>query len=74
MLKEDVVVFSERAAPLIIPRHRVVDIDTPEDWRLAELLYQALRSFPSRHSLESGNPEKQAAAKPHNKRENCHPR
>lgn len=24
----------------ILPRHRVVDIDTPEDWHLAELLYQ----------------------------------
>ena len=26
----------------ILPRHRVVDIDTPEDWHLAELLYQVL--------------------------------
>lgn len=26
----------------ILPRHRVVDIDTPEDWQLAELLYQVL--------------------------------
>jgi N-acylneuraminate cytidylyltransferase len=25
-----------------LPRHRVVDIDTPEDWHLAELLYQVL--------------------------------
>lgn len=24
----------------ILPRYRVVDIDTPEDWHLAELLYQ----------------------------------
>ncbi|MBS4694433.1 pseudaminic acid cytidylyltransferase [Aeromonas allosaccharophila] len=26
----------------ILPRHRVVDIDTPEDWHLAELLYKVL--------------------------------
>ncbi len=41
---EDAVVFSERAVPLLIPRYRVVDIDTPEDWWLAELLYQALQA------------------------------
>jgi pseudaminic acid cytidylyltransferase len=28
---------------LIIPRWRVVDIDTPEDWEMAELLYCALQ-------------------------------
>jgi len=27
---------------LIIPRWRVVDIDTPEDWEMAELLYRTL--------------------------------
>ena len=42
MMQEDVVVFSERSVPFIVPRHRVVDIDTPEDWRLAELLYRGL--------------------------------
>lgn len=26
----------------LLPRHRVVDIDTPEDWHLAELLYRVL--------------------------------
>ncbi|MNH12829.1 hypothetical protein D3C79_723820 [compost metagenome] len=26
----------------ILPRYRVVDIDTPEDWHLAELLYRVL--------------------------------
>ena len=34
--------FSKRALPLFLPRERVVDIDTPEDWRLAEVLYDAL--------------------------------
>lgn len=28
---------------LVIPRWRVVDIDTPEDWEMAELLYLALK-------------------------------
>jgi CMP-N-acetylneuraminic acid synthetase len=27
----------------VLPRYRVQDIDTPEDWRRAELMYQALR-------------------------------
>lgn len=30
------------AAPLIIPRHRAQDIDTPEDWERAEHLFAAL--------------------------------
>jgi pseudaminic acid cytidylyltransferase len=34
--------FSEVSAPVIIPRHRVQDIDTPEDWVRAELMFQAL--------------------------------
>ncbi|MGL5947843.1 MAG: pseudaminic acid cytidylyltransferase [Aeromonas sp.] len=38
---------STRKAAHVLPRWRVVDIDTPEDWRLAELLYQALHRLPS---------------------------
>jgi len=34
--------FGPRTAPLIIPRWRVQDIDTPEDWRRAEALFRAL--------------------------------
>lgn len=34
--------FSEEAVPVILPRHRVQDIDTPEDWRRAELMFAAL--------------------------------
>ncbi len=30
------------AVPLIIPRHRAQDIDTPEDWERAELMFQVL--------------------------------
>lgn len=34
-------VFSPVSLPVILPRHRVQDIDTPEDWAMAEYLYQA---------------------------------
>lgn len=34
--------FSGTGQALVLPRYKVVDIDTPEDWQLAELLYQAL--------------------------------
>jgi len=36
-------VFSARSVPVILPRTRVHDIDTPEDWELAELVFEALR-------------------------------
>lgn len=31
-------IFSDRARPVLLPRIRVVDIDTPEDWEIAERL------------------------------------
>ena len=34
--------FSEAAVPVILPRHRVQDIDTEEDWKRAELMYRAI--------------------------------
>jgi pseudaminic acid cytidylyltransferase len=33
--------YSEKSLSIIMPRHRVVDIDTEEDWLLAEKLYAA---------------------------------
>ena len=36
-------IFSPRAAAVILPRYRVQDIDTPEDWVRAELMFTALR-------------------------------
>ena len=33
--------FSEVAVPVILPRDRVQDIDTPEDWIVAERLFAA---------------------------------
>lgn len=35
-------IFSPKSAPVLLPRYRVQDIDTPEDWYQAEVLMQAL--------------------------------
>lgn len=34
--------FSEVAKPILLPRHRVQDIDTPEDWARAEMMFKYL--------------------------------
>lgn len=34
--------FTERSAPVVLPRHRVQDIDTQEDWDRAEIMFQSL--------------------------------
>lgn len=36
--------FTERSRPLILPISRVQDIDNPEDWEKAELMYKLLQS------------------------------
>jgi len=36
--------FGAGARPLIVPRHRVQDIDTPEDWTRAEAMFRALNA------------------------------
>lgn len=41
--KEEKPIFSEGAVPVILPRHRVQDIDTPEDWARAEWLFRAMQ-------------------------------
>lgn len=38
-------VFSTNAAPVMLPRHRVQDIDTPEDWLRAEWMFKALQQM-----------------------------
>jgi pseudaminic acid cytidylyltransferase len=35
--------FSKSATPYILPRYLVQDLDTPEDWKRAELMYQVLK-------------------------------
>ena len=36
-------IFSADAVPIVLPRHRVQDIDTAEDWTRAEWLFRALQ-------------------------------
>ncbi len=39
-------IFAAGSAPIILPRYRVQDIDTPEDWERAEWLFKAMRAQP----------------------------
>ncbi|KQC04392.1 MAG: pseudaminic acid cytidylyltransferase [Methanoculleus sp. SDB] len=43
--REEKPLFSHIAAPVILPRHRVQDIDTPEDWVRAELMFELLHKL-----------------------------
>lgn len=36
-------IFESISTPIIIPRHRAQDIDTPEDWEYAELMFSITR-------------------------------
>lgn len=37
------VIFSRESVPVILPRHRVQDIDTPEDWSTAEVMFKSMQ-------------------------------
>lgn len=37
-------IFGQTSKPIHLPRHRVQDIDTPEDWVRAEWLFKAMRA------------------------------
>ncbi|MDO9623702.1 MAG: pseudaminic acid cytidylyltransferase [Pseudomonas sp.] len=37
-------IFSPDSLPVLLPRHRVQDIDTPEDWIRAEWLFKAMQT------------------------------
>ena len=37
-------IFCENSLPVKLPRHRVQDIDTPEDWARAEWLFRAMQA------------------------------
>ncbi|MEI7266435.1 pseudaminic acid cytidylyltransferase [Pectobacterium versatile] len=41
--KEEKPVFNSHSTAIILPRHRVQDIDTQEDWLRAELMFQVLQ-------------------------------
>lgn len=37
-------IFGSASVPILLPRHRVQDIDTPEDWERAEWMFKALQA------------------------------
>jgi N-acylneuraminate cytidylyltransferase len=37
-------IFSPTSASIILPRYRVQDIDTPEDWLRAEWMFKAMQA------------------------------
>lgn len=37
-------IFGADSTPVLLPRHRVQDIDTPEDWERAEWLFKAMQA------------------------------
>ena len=41
--KSDAIMFGEDSIPIILPRHLVQDIDTLEDWKRAEMMYEILK-------------------------------
>lgn len=40
-------VFSEASAPVLLPPHRVHNLDTPEDWLEAEFFFNSLNLMPN---------------------------
>jgi N-acylneuraminate cytidylyltransferase len=38
-------IFAAHSVPIVLPRYQVQDIDTPEDWKRAELMYASLGSM-----------------------------
>lgn len=44
---DDVDIFAPHSKMYLIPRHRVQDIDTPEDWQRAELIHRMIEIQPA---------------------------
>jgi len=44
-IASDEVMFGKDSIPIILPRHLVQDIDTPEDWKRAEVMYRVLKEL-----------------------------
>jgi len=40
--RKNLPIFASHSAPVMLPRYRVMDIDSLEDWTQAELMYEAL--------------------------------
>jgi len=41
--KDNILTFSQKSVPFILPRYRVQDIDTKEDWKEAEMKYRIIK-------------------------------
>lgn len=41
---DEKVIFSSKSFPIILPRYRVQDIDTLEDWECAEIMFESIMS------------------------------
>ncbi len=39
------IVFSDISIPILLPRYLVQDIDTPEDWQRAEIMYEVIQKM-----------------------------
>jgi len=37
--------YTSDSLPVVLPRHLVVDIDTPEDWLMAEIMYETFKEL-----------------------------
>ncbi|WP_456392306.1 pseudaminic acid cytidylyltransferase [Nitratifractor sp.] len=46
-VESDQILFGKDSIPIILPRYLVQDIDTPEDWKRAELMYKVLQELES---------------------------
>jgi N-acylneuraminate cytidylyltransferase len=52
--------FSSNSIPVVLPRHLVQDIDTPEDWQRAELMYKAyVKESSSKENSSKGSNSKE---------------
>jgi pseudaminic acid cytidylyltransferase len=45
-------IFSPDATPVVLPRHYVQDIDTQEDWELAEIMFEVIKKIDPRNYQE----------------------
>lgn len=43
---QEKVIFNAESSVVVLPRHRVQDIDTPEDWQQAELMFKVMQLSP----------------------------
>jgi pseudaminic acid cytidylyltransferase len=49
---EEQTLFSDRSVPIMLSRHRVQDIDTMDDWRRAEVLWQVLQAEAGKENVD----------------------